>query len=133
MADVEAMLDLHGSGILGAATRMVPELREGLGIVFDLAERKGWALDFHVDESSDPAARSLKIIADMAIERGFHRPILVGHCCSLALQEDDERRRTIDAVARAGLSVVSLPMCNMFLQDRHGRPHAALARRHRAA
>src|SRR6185312_10347322 len=32
---------------------------------------------------------------------------------------EDERRTTIDAVARAGLSVVSLPMCNMFLQDRH--------------
>ena len=46
------------------------------------------------------------------------RRILVGHCCSLALQGDDERRKTIDAVARAGLSVVSLPMCNMFLQDR---------------
>ena len=28
-------------------------------------------------------------------------------------------RRTIEAVARAGISVVSLPMCNMFLQDRH--------------
>ena len=28
-------------------------------------------------------------------------------------------RRTIDTVARAGISVVSLPMCNMFLQDRH--------------
>ena len=90
----------------------------GSEILFELAERKGWELDFHVDESSDPAARSLKVIADMAIERRFARPILVGHCCSLALQEDDERRRTIDAVARAGLSVVSLPMCNMFLQDR---------------
>ena len=118
MADVEAMLDAHGCGIAGAATRMVPELREGLGVLFDLAERKGWELDFHVDESSDPAARALRMVADMAIERRFPRRILVGHCCSLALQEDDERLRTIDAVARAGLSVVSLPMCNMFLQDR---------------
>ena len=118
MADVEAMLDAHGTGILGAATRMAPNLHEGLGVLFDLAERKGWELDFHVDESSDPAARSLKVIADMAIERRFQRRILVGHCCSLALQDDDERRRTIDAVARAGLSVVSLPMCNLFLQDR---------------
>ena len=58
-------------------------------------------------KAADPAARSLKIIADMAIERRFAGRILVGHCCSLALQEDDERRRTIDAVARAGLSVVS--------------------------
>jgi cytosine/creatinine deaminase len=118
VADLEAMLDAHGSGILGAAIRMEPDLRDGLRILFELAERKGWELDFHVDESSDPAARSLKVIADIAIERRFARPILVGHCCSLALQEDDERQRTIDAVARAGLSVVSLPMCNMFLQDR---------------
>ena len=118
MADIEAMLDAYGSGILGAAIRMEPDLRDGLRILFELAERKGWELDFHVDESSDPAARSLKVIADVAIERRFARPILVGHCCSLALQEDDERQRTIDAVARAGLSVVSLPMCNMFLQDR---------------
>ena len=118
MADIEAMLDAHGNGIVGAATRMVPELHQGLRVLFDLAERKGWELDFHVDESSDPAARALKVIADMAIERRFARRILVGHCCSLALQEDDERRKTIDALARAGLSVVSLPMCNMFLQDR---------------
>ncbi len=118
MPDIEAMLDAYGSGILGAAIRMEPDLRDGLRILFELAERKGWELDFHVDESSDPAARSLKVVADVAIERRFARPILVGHCCSLALQENDERQKTIDAVARAGLSVVSLPMCNMFLQDR---------------
>ena len=118
MADIEAMLDAHGTGILGAVTYMVPRLSEGLVRLFELAERKGWELDFHVDESADPAARSLKVVADMAIERRFERRILVGHCCSLALQEDDERKKTIDAVARAGLSVVSLPMCNMFLQDR---------------
>jgi cytosine/creatinine deaminase len=118
MADIEAMLDAHGTGILGAVTYMVPRLSEGLTRLFELAERKGWELDFHVDESADPAARSLKVVADMAIERRFPRRILIGHCCSLALQEDDERRKTIDAVARAGLSVVSLPMCNMFLQDR---------------
>jgi cytosine/creatinine deaminase len=118
MADIEAMVDAHGTGILGAVTRTVPDLHQALGVVFDLAERKGWELDFHVDESADPAARSLKVVADMAIERRFPQRILVGHCCSLARQDDDERRRTIDAVARAGLSVVSLPMCNMFLQDR---------------
>jgi cytosine/creatinine deaminase len=118
MADIEAVLDAHGTGILGAVTYMVAGLSEKLGVLFALAERKGWELDFHVDETADPAARSLKLIAEIAIERRFARRILVGHCCSLARQDDDERRRTIDAVARAGLSVVSLPMCNMFLQDR---------------
>jgi cytosine deaminase len=118
MAEVEAMVDAHGSGIVGAATRTAQASSDGLKVLFTLAERKGWDLDFHVDETADPAARSLKAIADMAIERRFSGRILVGHCCSLARQDDDERARTIDAVAKAGLSVVSLPMCNMFLQDR---------------
>jgi cytosine deaminase len=118
MADIEAMLDAHGTGILGAVTYMVSDLREKLSVLFALAERKGWALDFHTDETADPSARSLKLIAEMAIERRFAGRILVGHCCSLARQSDDATRQTIDAVARAGISVVSLPMCNMFLQDR---------------
>ena len=120
LAGVEAALDAHGSNVLGAVTFMAPELSEGLDILFALAERKGWDLDFHVDETGDPAARSLRAIAETAIERRFAGRILVGHCCSLARQSADEQRRTIDIVARAGLSVVSLPMCNMFLQDRHG-------------
>ena len=118
MRTVERMLDAHGSNILGAVTYMVPRLREGLDALFTLAERKGWDLDFHVDESADPAARSLGVIAETAIARRFPGRILAGHCCSLPLQEPDEQKRTIELVAKAGISVVSLPMCNMFLQDR---------------
>jgi cytosine deaminase len=118
MAAVEAALDAHGSNVLGAVTHMAPRLSESLDVLFALAGRKGWDLDFHVDETGDPAARSLRAIAEMAIERRFAGRVLVGHCCSLARQSEDEQKRTIDIVARAGLSVVSLPMCNMFLQDR---------------
>ena len=48
-------------------------------------------------------------------------------------QPDDFVDATIDACAEAGIAIVSLPMCNMYLQDRARRPHAALARRHPAA
>ncbi len=118
MADVETMVSEYGTGILGAATPVGTRVREGLDILFGIAERKGWDLDFHADETDDPEARSLGVIAEMALARKFPGKILVGHCCSLARQDDDERARTIDLVARAGLSVVSLPMVNMFLQDR---------------
>jgi cytosine deaminase len=118
MADVEAMVDAHGSNILGAVTYMIPGLREGVDTLFALAERKGWELDFHVDETHDPAARSLGLIGEVALARGFQGRILVGHCCSLARQDDDERKRVIEKLALARISVVSLPMCNMFLQDR---------------
>ncbi len=115
---IEAMVEAHGSKLLGAVTYIIPRLQEALDALFALAERKGWDLDFHVDESADPAARSLGLIAETALARRFASRILVGHCCSLARQDEGERERTIEKVARARIDVVSLPMCNMFLQDR---------------
>jgi cytosine/creatinine deaminase len=78
----------------------------------------GFDLDFHVDESSDPAARSLERIALAAIRHRFTGKILCGHCCALALQGPEDEARVIALVKEAGISVVSLPMCNMYLQDR---------------
>jgi cytosine/creatinine deaminase len=118
MRGVEAMVDAHGSRLLGAVTYMVPRLPEGLDKLFRLAARKGFNLDFHVDETADPAAVSLRLIAQSALDHRFAGRVLVGHCCSLSCQSEDEAKRTIDLVARAGLDVVSLPMCNLYLQDR---------------
>jgi cytosine deaminase len=120
MRAVEAMVDAHGSRLLGAVTTMIPRLGEALDILFRLAARKGYDLDFHVDETADPAAVSLGVIARAALDHRFAGRILVGHCCSLSLHGEDEMKRTIELVARAGLSVVSLPMCNLYLQDRRG-------------
>jgi cytosine deaminase len=118
LSEVEASVDVHGSGIFGAVTTMVPRLREALDVLFRLAARKGFDLDFHVDETADPAAVSLAIIAQAAIDHNFAGRVVVGHCCSLSLQGEEHMKRTIDLVARAGLHVVSLPMCNLYLQDR---------------
>ena len=53
------------------------------------------------------------------IETGFSAPVVVGHCCSVSTMDEDAAHRTLDLVAKAGLNVVSLPMCNLYLQDRH--------------
>jgi cytosine deaminase len=106
-------------GILGAATFMIPELDAALDRMFRLATENGLDLDFHVDESEDPAARSLRHIADAALRHRFAGRINVGHCCSLALQPTTEAEATMLRVREAGITVVSLPMCNLYLQDRH--------------
>ena len=103
---------------LGALTNPGPALQPGLDRLFRLAGDKGWALDFHVDESDDPGVNTLAVVAQTALAHRFAGPVLCGHCCTLSLLPDAQRKRTIDLVARAGLSVVSLPMCNMYLQDR---------------
>ena len=105
-------------GVLGAVTYMVPDLEELLDRVFAAAIEYGLDLDFHADETADPAAISLKKIAEAALWNSFEGKILVGHCCSLARQPDLDVLDTLDKVARAGIAVVSLPMCNLYLQDR---------------
>ncbi|MGJ8571050.1 MAG: cytosine deaminase [Hoeflea sp.] len=105
-------------GILGAVTYMVPDLDKLLDRMFVKAMDLGLDLDFHADETDDVNAISLDRIADAALRHCFEGKILVGHCCSLARQPDDAVKATLDKVARVGLSVVSLPMCNMYLQDR---------------
>lgn len=105
-------------GVLGMVTLMHPRLQEALDAAFALAERHGLDLDFHVDETADPGAVSLAMIARTALARRFGGRVLAGHCCSLARQGEAEADRTLDLVAAAGIAVVSLPMCNMYLQDR---------------
>ncbi len=105
-------------GVLGAVTYMVPRLDQHLDAIFRRAIDLGLELDFHVDETADPQAQSLRHIAQTALRHKFQNRIVVGHCCSLARQDADEADRTMDLVAEAGIAVVSLPMCNMYLQDR---------------
>ncbi|MDW8443812.1 MAG: cytosine deaminase [Acetobacteraceae bacterium] len=123
-----ALADLvadHG-GVLGFVTRFTgqghdaipPGFQDLLDRAFGLAEERGLDLDLHVDESGETAAATLPIIARTAIRRGFRRRIQVGHICSLSLQPDAVIEETIRLVRDAGIAVVSLPMCNMYLQDR---------------
>jgi len=108
----------RAGGILGAVTYMTPDIEPLLDVIFRAAIDRGLDLDFHADETDDVDAVSLRLIAQAALRHGFKGRVLVGHCCSLARQPDAEVLRTLDLVAQAGLSVVSLPMCNLYLQDR---------------
>ncbi len=115
--EIVGVIAEHG-GVLGAVTYMIDDLDAALDAVIQRAARAGLDLDFHVDETGDPSARSLRHIADAVIRNGFTGRIVAGHCCSLALQPVEEADATMERVAEAGIAVVSLPMCNMYLQDR---------------
>ena len=117
MRDVVDMVGAFGR-CLGAVTYPSPALVPGLDRLFRLAADRGWNLDFHVDETGDPSVNTLLTIAETALAFGFEGRILAGHCCSLAVLGEDERKRTIERVARAGIAVVSLPLCNLYLQAR---------------
>ena len=77
-------------------------------------------LDLHVDESGDPSQEVLRTLAEAVLRNGFQNPVVCGHCCSLAVQEPSRQRSTIALVREAGIRVISLPLCNLYLQDRRG-------------
>lgn len=107
----------HG-GVLGGMPVPGSELDRQLDRVFGLAAARGLDLDFHADESGDVNARALEAIALAKQRHGFDGRVVVGHCCSLAMQPADMVERTLDVVAAAGIVIVSLPMSNLYLQDR---------------
>ncbi len=115
-----ANLVKENGGVLGMVTYPMDGLPKILEGYFDLAGSIGSDADFHCDETEDPSSATLRQIAEAVIETGFDRPVTVGHCCSLAVQDEAEALNTLDLIAKAGLNVVSLPMCNLYLQDRHG-------------
>lgn len=108
-------------GQLGAVIMHDSVTQEGLDAMFALAERFGCDLDLHVDENGVIGATALEAVARTALARHFRGRILCGHCCSLSLQPPAARERIIALVRDAGIGIVSLPGCNLYLQDRsHG-------------
>ncbi len=116
----DAIVDLvaESGGIVGAVIFMVPDIDDILDGIFRLAAERSLDLDLHVDESLDLRDRTLRHVAEAARRNRFAGRIQCGHCCSLAVQPEDDADRTLDLVAEAGISVVSLPMCNVYLMDR---------------
>lgn len=108
-------------GVLGMVTYPVDDLAERLRGFFAMAAERGLDADFHVDETMDASSETLRLIAEIALEVGFDAPITVGHCCSLSTQDEARALDTLDLVAKARINVVSLPLCNLYLQDRHAR------------
>ncbi|MBY5787732.1 cytosine deaminase [Rhizobium leguminosarum] len=124
MADSAFFADLvttirQAGGLLGGVTRMGPELVWQLDTLFRTAAEHGLDVDLHVDETDDHGAETLKAIAEAVSRNGFEGKVTAGHCCSLARQGEDTAARTVELVAKAGIAVIALPMCNMYLQDRY--------------
>ena len=105
-------------GAMGGVLRPMEGLAGHIATLVRLAADHGLDLDLHVDETLDGAARSLPLLARALLDARFGGRVVVGHCCSLTAQTPDEIERTLDLMAAANIAVVSLPMCNMYLQDR---------------
>lgn len=85
---------------------------------FDLAEKYDADVDMHVDETDDPFYRTLEMVADETIKRGWEGRVTCGHTCALAAYDDHYAAYVIEKVARAGIHMITNPVTNLMLQGR---------------
>lgn len=120
--EFETMIDAMrlGADVVGGcpAIRQNPKLE--VENALKLAAVFGKPVDLHVDEND--FSNSLEFLADAVIRLGFDLPVMAGHCCSLDFMSESDAARVIEKVAKAGISVVSLPACNLNLQGRGVHP-----------
>lgn len=120
---MEAALEA-GADVVGGMPHWEPDepsQREHVRLCFELAERFDRDLDMHVDETDDGGVRTLEMVADEALKRGFVGRVCAGHVCSLAAADDVYAERVMQKCLRAGISIAANPVTNLVLQGRGDR------------
>jgi cytosine/creatinine deaminase len=103
--------------LLGAFVHSTNWSAAALRHLFEAAEEFGLDVDLHCDEELNPDAQGLATTAALLRELAFGGRVVCGHTCALAVQPEAQALATLDAVARAPITMVSLPTTNLLLQD----------------
>lgn len=90
---------------------------DALRHLFEAAAQHGLDVDLHMDEELNPAACGLATTAALVKEMNFAGHVVCGHNCALSAQDDAHALATLDAVAQTSITLVTLPMTNLLLQD----------------
>ena len=92
--------------------------RRHIEIVFDIAREFDADIDMHVDETDDPSARTLEVLAELTIANGWQGRVTAGHTCALASYPRDYADHVIAQLKKAGINMIANPATNLMLQGR---------------
>jgi cytosine deaminase len=107
-----------GAGLVGGAPHLEPDGDGAMAHALLVATRSDCAVDLHTDETLDPAKLDLRQLARMVVDAGMEGRITASHCVSLGMQPPAVQAEVAHEVTDAGISVVTLPQTNLFLQGR---------------
>lgn len=114
---VQQALEL-GVDALGGVPDLEADPHGCIRYVLDLAAANDRMVDFHLDEDLDVAADHYEFLARETSERGLEGRVTASHCVSHGMLPADRQLRTAEAMAAAGISVVTNPRTNLYLQAR---------------
>ncbi|MEW2349711.1 MULTISPECIES: amidohydrolase family protein [unclassified Streptomyces] len=113
-----------GADVVGGCTyqeETVADCRAQIRLVLDLAEEYGVPADLHADfgdDTEDPRYALAGYVAEETARRGLGGRVTLGHMTSPAALPHAERLRLAEALAAAGVAVVSLPATDLHLGGR---------------
>ncbi|MDG4663722.1 cytosine deaminase [Mycobacterium sp. 236(2023)] len=116
---IEAALDA-GADLVGGAPHIADDPVAEVTKLLDIAEKHGVGADLHIDEFLDGDHLTIEAYADRVADWPAGRIRRAGHCSRLSTLPPEDLHRVAGALARASVSVIALPITNLYLQGRHG-------------
>ena len=119
-ANVRALEDAVEAGVdlVGGCPNLQDDPPAHISDVLALATAAGIDIDLHTDETLDPSVLTLRELARQVSDKGFDGTVAASHCVSLGMQPPEVQAAVAAEVAAAGISVITLPQTNLFLQGR---------------
>ena len=119
--EVLGRLAAEYGALIGPVFYFDGQLRANVERAFELGERYGVDLDVHVDENNRGHADGMKAILEHLERKPFGGRLNLSHLCNLSRCPPEEVDALSARAATLGVSVVSLPVANLHLQERDAR------------
>lgn len=107
-----------GADLIGGCPYREPDPVAATGDFLACAGRLGLPVDLHTDETLDPAVLTIVDLVRLVGEHGPGGGVTASHCVSLGVQEPTRQEQIAADLAGVGVSVVTLPQTNLYLQGR---------------
>jgi cytosine deaminase len=119
-----------GATHIGGSPYRAYDPREETATLLEIAGNAGVPVDFHTDETIDPAMVSVRDLAELVMATGFTSGVAASHCVSLGVIPPAMQAEVAGLLAASNVAVISLPQTNLYLQSRevgHAKPRGLTA------
>lgn len=107
----------RGADVVGGAPHVDADPAGHVRFCLETAAEFGRPVDLHADENMRPDSVDLKELVRQ-VPDGFPHAVTASHCVSLGIQPAEAQAQIAESVARAGISILTLPIANLYLQGR---------------
>lgn len=108
----------EGADLVGGCPYTDADPARHVALIFDLAEKHGMAVDFHIDFDLDPAKTNLPCVIEETKRRGYAGRVSIGHVTQFSAMSPEAMAEAAARLADAGIALCVLPATDLFLLGR---------------